>query len=107
MYCGSAVGEVLDLKTLMDCQGSICEGIWNAEAANTGMTYDACNNTVTIDTDQACGKFILESDGTGANAQCGAFIIEVNISVAEPPAATAFAIQPSCTDGNPNDDGYL
>ena len=98
--CVATIGEVLFLQELINCDGIICEGLW-AEGSNTGMTYDACDNSVTIDALNACGSFTLESDGTGNNPQCGAFKIEVNISVNVVTASVVAADQTICLGDDP------
>ena len=50
---------------------------------------------MTINASNACGTFILESDGMGNNPQCGAFKITVNITV----SSVELSInQTDCTD---------
>jgi len=79
--CTPAIGEKFFLQDLLDCDGIVCEGQWQADAGNTGLTYDNCDQTVTISATEACGSFSLGSDGTGNNAQCGVFTITLNIEV--------------------------
>ena len=105
--CAAAVNDVLFLQTLTNCNGTICEGMWTEAAGNTGLSYNSCDNSVTIDALDACGSFTISSDGTGNNSQCGAFNITVNINVTTAPLATVATIPPSCTKGAPNNDGHL
>lgn len=106
--CAANINDVLFLQEIINCEGVICEGLWSEGGSNTGLTYNSCNNSVTIDdAATACGSFTIESDGTGANAQCGAFKITVNIEIGATPEAKVFAIQPSCTNELVNSDGYL
>ena len=81
ILCTTNVGEKVFLQNLINCDGSVCEGLWTATSGTTGMTYNSCDNSVTINTASACGSFVLESDGLGANPKCGAFVITVNIEV--------------------------
>ena len=85
--CGATINEVFFLQELINCGGVICEGLW-AEGSNTGLTYDPCDNSVTIAALDACGNFTLASDGTSANSQCGAFTITVNISTVDNPTVS-------------------
>ncbi|MEM6770363.1 MAG: hypothetical protein AAF597_07265, partial [Bacteroidota bacterium] len=82
VLCDFVAGDFVLLQELINCEGSICEGGWTADPSNdAGVMFDPCNNSVTISALDACGTFVLESDGTGPNARCGAFRIEVNISI--------------------------
>lgn len=105
--CSAAIGDTIFLQQLINCSGTICEGIWQEGISNTGLAYNSCNNSVTITSLTGCGSLTLESDGTGNNPQCGAFKITVNIQVGTTPEAKVFAIQPSCVDGVSQSDGYL
>jgi len=95
-FCDAQLNDKIFLQELIDCDGTICEGVWDTLVTNVGMMYDSCDNSITITALNACGSFILESDGTGNNPQCGAFKITVNISVGSTPEAAVFVIQPSC-----------
>ncbi len=79
--CETALNDKIFLQELINCEGTICEGVWTEDGSNIGLTYNACDNSVTITAPDACGIFTLESDGAGNNSQCGAFIITVNIKV--------------------------
>ena len=114
--CEVSGGEVLFLANLIKCGGVICEGLWQDEPTNFGVLFDPCDNSITIDptATSACGKFVLESDGANANAQCGAFRIEVNIQVLSNPTVTLIPDATICagesinlygildTEGDPN-----
>ncbi|MEM6317577.1 MAG: SdrD B-like domain-containing protein [Bacteroidota bacterium] len=99
--CVASLNDQLFLQELVNCSGTICEGLWQVGAGNTGMTYNACDNSVSINALNACGTFILESDGTGNNPQCGAFKITVNISVNVVTASVVAANQTVCAGGDP------
>ena len=63
---------------MLDCEGSICEGIWTAIETNTGIEFDDCaSRVITLGDVLSCGSFVLESDGSGLN-QCGPFSITLN-----------------------------
>lgn len=79
--CIGPLNDPIFLQDIIDCNGTICEGIWEEGDGNTGLTYNQCDNTVTIDAAEACGSFSLGSNGTGNNPQCGVFHITVNIEV--------------------------
>ncbi|MEM6772288.1 MAG: hypothetical protein AAF597_17060, partial [Bacteroidota bacterium] len=81
VLCEVEIGQRILLQELINCEGGICEGLWTPDGGNMGVTYDDCDNSVTIDALNACGKFTLSSDGTGPDARCGAFVISINISV--------------------------
>ncbi|MFK7935648.1 MAG: hypothetical protein AB8G22_19185 [Saprospiraceae bacterium] len=60
--CAASIGDNLFLQELINCSGTICEGLWQEGGSNTGLTYNSCNNSVAIDALNACGSFTLESD---------------------------------------------
>lgn len=84
----SSVGQKFYLQELINCTGSFCEGGWVAGGSNAGMTFDTCENSVTITTTNACGSFSLSSDGLDNNNRCGAFNITVNFLLADIIAST-------------------
>ena len=67
----------------------------------TGMTFDPCTNSITVDALNACGSFVYSSDGTAANTQCGPFTIEVNLSVPPVTAPVIGQSQVVCDGGDP------
>ena len=95
--CAGAVNDVLFLQELINCDGIICEGTWQEGMSNTGLIYNSCDNSVTINTLTACGSFTLESDGAGNNPQCGAFKITVNIVVLANPTVTLIPDSTICS----------
>lgn len=101
MLCATSIGTMISLQDLINCTGAICEGFWTASGSNSGLTYNDCNNSVTINAQNACGTFTLESDGTGKYAQCGAFKITVNISVGNITAPILSGNQTVCSGGDP------
>lgn len=84
------------LQELINCDGVICEGGWVADPSNTGMSLNDCNNTVALNSNQACGTFELFSDGSSAMSQCGQFSITVNIEIAVTPEITITGNQSFC-----------
>ncbi len=84
------------LQDFLTCDGIICEGAWSADAANTGIAFDDCNNSIDINSGQACGTFTLFSDGSNAVSQCGQFSVTVNIESVEVIAATVTGEQTIC-----------
>ncbi len=99
--CATSVGENLFLQEFINCTGTICEGNWKADAGNTGITFNACDNSISINNTSACGTFTLESDGSGKNPQCGAFKITVNILVGNVTAPIIAGNQTVCLGGDP------
>ena len=83
LLCSSSINEVIFLQELINCDGIICEGFWEEALGNSGLTYNSCNNSVTVNAAGACGSFTLGSNGIGNNPQCGAFTITVNVEVGE------------------------
>ena len=77
--CEVPINTTYYLQEFISCIGIICEGQWTEGLGNTGITYNDCNNSITIAAQHACGTFTLTSDGIGNNPQCGAFKITVNI----------------------------
>jgi hypothetical protein len=88
ILCSSSGSQTFFLQDLINCDGPACEGQWIPDPGNTGITFDPCRNAVTAGASPGCGTFVLESDGTGPNNQCGAFRITVNIELAGNPALT-------------------
>lgn len=89
------------LQDLLNCDGSICEGEWEAALSNTGLSFDQCNNSVTITDPNVCGTFSISSDGTGSSSQCGVYSIIINIGSASITAASITAsVQPECDNNN-------
>ncbi len=83
IICDAGALDELFLSDLFTCDGSICEGDWIEGTSNTGLTYDPCDESISIDSPDACGSFMLESDGVSDNSICGAFRIQINITLAE------------------------
>ncbi len=100
--CGVGLNQDIFLQELINCEGTICEGIWTPSGGNTGLTYNSCNNSVTIDALNACGSFTLSSDGVGNNPQCGAFRITVNVEVEDISTNTISANQTICYNTAPS-----
>ena len=94
--CLSSTDNDIFLQELLNCDGVICEGGWTADPANTGLTFNDCNNSVRLSGNQACGSFDLFSDGSGALSQCGQFSITVNIEAANIVPATVSGDQTIC-----------
>jgi len=90
------------VSDMINCDGAFC---FSSDAVpdmnNTGITYDICNNTFTIDNFQACGVYTLNSDGNGANNPCGAFDMIINISASNPEPITITGTQPACPTNDP------
>ena len=99
--CDASINDVFLIQDLINCDGAICEGTWVADASNSGLTYNACDNTVTINALNACGTFTIESDGTSANNQCGAFVMVLNISVGAITAPVIAGDQTICAGEDP------
>jgi len=99
--CSASINDQLFLQELINCNGTICEGIWKEGNSNTGLSLDSCDNSVTINALNACGSFILESDGVGNSLQCGAFKITVNIEVENITAPVIVGNQTICENEDP------
>jgi len=100
-FCETSINDVIFLQELINCNGIICEGMWDEGTSNTGLSYNSCNNSVTVNALNACGSFTLSSDGTGNNSQCGAFTITVNITVANVTSSLVAGDQTVCTGQTP------
>lgn len=78
-YDGSGDQKLFLGQILAACNGgAIGEGTWTQVTTNANITYDVCDNSITV-TGSGCVNFILASDGTGPFSECGAFQIEVEI----------------------------
>lgn len=99
--CAMSINQTIFLQELIDCDGIICEGTWQEGTGNTGLTYNSCNNSVTIDALNGCGTFTLGSTGAGNNAQCGVFEITINIEIKEVNAPIIAGTQALCSSDAP------
>ncbi len=106
-YCISDTSALTFLNEVYECEGVICEGLWEVFSIDPTITYDDCNQTISLTGASGCATFVKSSDGVGNNLQCGAFEITLSVCFYQEVEATAFALSPSCTNGIPNDDGYL
>lgn len=95
--CAASINDQIFLQELINCEGTICEGIWQADGGNTGIDYNSCDQTITVTALDGCGTFTLESDGLGNNPQCGAFVITVNVEVEEIATNTISGNQTVCS----------
>ena len=91
------------LQDFLNCDGVVCEGAWTEDVANTGISFNGCDNSITISGDQACGTFDLFSDGSNALSQCGQFSITVNIETETITVPTITADQTLCPTDTPAD----
>ncbi len=101
LLCANILNESIDLQDLLQCEGIICEGIWEEGSSNNGMVFDECSNNIMISTLPACGSFTFNSDGLATNNNCGAFIYTINVSVdfITPPVITG--AQELCPEDDP------
>ena len=77
--CLVQVGGEVFLQDLIRCEGGpICEGEWTVVEQDTGLSFDECENTVSAGV-AGCGTYTLSADGTAPNAQCGEFLITLNL----------------------------
>jgi len=83
--CIAAISDLFFLQDFFTCEGPVCEGTWQQDANNTGITYNDCDNSLTLNEPGACAIFTFGSDGSGANTQCGAFRLELSIKLADGP----------------------
>jgi len=93
--CAATVNDVLSLQELINCNGTICEGLWSAGIGNSGLNYDPCDNSVTITSTTACGTFTLESDISVENVT--APIIAGNQSICAGTDPAAFTVISAAT----------
>jgi len=83
--CVNTINNIFFLQDFINCDGPVCEGTWQQDASNTGLTYNACDNSIALNEFGACGTFTYGSGSSGANAQCGTFRLELNIKLADGP----------------------
>jgi len=90
----------------MTCgEGIVCGSTWVAQPGGMGMTFESCDNSVTI-TGTGCTTFTLSISAvssTGCPAQNATFTI-CNVL---PPTATAAATQPTCAGGVAQSNGAI
>ena len=82
LICNGTIGSEFLIQELFGCDDAICESFWLALGNTPGLTFDACDNSITIDAGIACGSFNIESDGAANNNQCGEFNLTLNVEVA-------------------------
>lgn len=85
VLCVNTINELLFLQDFISCDGPVCEGTWQQDPNNTGLTYNVCDNSLSLNEPGACGIFTYQSDGNGSNTQCGVFKLELSIKLAEGP----------------------
>ncbi|MEM9888430.1 MAG: S8 family serine peptidase, partial [Bacteroidota bacterium] len=101
-----AVNDVIFLTDLSGCNGAICDGNWTPQGMLTDITFEPCNNSITITGPAPCGTFLLS--GGGAGQQCAPFSITVEICVAAPPTSdTPTSTSGTCTNDIPNNDASI
>jgi len=110
--CNPTLGEQIFLLDLVGC--TLCEGTWAVDPAQNDFNFDACSNSIVIDTPNECGSFTLSSDGTAALAQCAAFEVTINVcttttappaisitnNVCDPETAGSINVDTPCPAGN-------
>lgn len=105
--CSIPTNERLFLQEFIGCDGPFCEGTWSEVTNNPNISFDNCDNSI-IASGSGCASYSLSSDGTNTNAQCGAFMITLDICFAEPPMATLSTVGATCgVAGIPNDDAQI
>ncbi|MEM6318182.1 MAG: SdrD B-like domain-containing protein, partial [Bacteroidota bacterium] len=109
--CPIAINDSLFLQNLLNCNSTVCEGVWQ-QVSSSGIAYEACDNSVKFTATSGSGTFVLQSDGAGKK-RCGAFTITVNITyqdnctVCTTPTVLALAVPSTCTGNVANSDGSL
>ncbi len=97
VFCNIAVDTEFNLNDLNQCDGVFCSSTgWVELPGSTGITYDACNTTVTIDNMMACGSFTYN----GA-AACGNFTITINFQTEQLTSPTIGGDLTICTGEDP------
>lgn len=102
VLCNTTLNTKYFLDELLACtDGIICEGSWTVDPGNTGIIFDACDDSFTTTSADACGTFTLSSDGSNANSQCGAFSVELNVAFADLTLPTIAGDQTVCAGDDP------
>jgi hypothetical protein len=94
----------LNVEAFDDCDGIVCGTSWMPQGTLTGMTFDPCDNSVTI-TGEGCGTFTLNlaaSLSKACPAQTSVFTICAGL-----PTATVTATQGTCTGSVPNNNATI
>jgi len=65
------------LNEVYGCEGVVCEGLWELQNADPGITYETCDQSITPGIDDGCATFTKVSDGVGG--LCGAFNITLTV----------------------------
>lgn len=82
VLCEPVDGEEFSLQELLMCDGIVCGGVWKEAISNPALSFNNCNNTVTVSAAASltgCSSFTLQSEGIGVNNQCGAFNINLKV----------------------------
>lgn len=95
-FCSLPPTTDIFLQDLINCNGNICEGLWTPDPANTGITFNDCNNSINFTSNQSCGTFTLYSDGSNPMSQCGEFSVTINIEATIPVNLTTTGNQTFC-----------
>ncbi|MEM9992237.1 MAG: hypothetical protein AAF738_10770, partial [Bacteroidota bacterium] len=101
------------LQDLLSCEGVTSSGTWTETSSNANITFNACDNSITISAaaSNSCAQFTLTSTGSGANSVCSAYTITADIcascTTCTNPTVSADATQATCTGSTANDDGVL
>ena len=77
--CGAKVGDRISLSELLNCPGVVCEAQWTASPGSTGLTFNSCDLTITVNSLPACGTFTL-SNVNLPNKKCPPYTITLNVS---------------------------
>jgi len=101
IFCASQIAQEFNLRSFLDCDGVVCEGIWQPNPNNQGLAYEECTQAVRITSDEACGTFTLSSEGNEPT-QCGTFSITLNIEVLINSMVSISGAQTICEGDIPN-----
>jgi len=103
LICSGAGGSVTYfLQDLLNCDAALCEGQWSAGDPNPNVTYNPCDNSLTVNVaENSCTSYTLSSGGTDANAQCGQFTVSINFESASLDATVVTGDQNLCNGESP------
>ncbi|MEM9836271.1 MAG: hypothetical protein AAF828_07200, partial [Bacteroidota bacterium] len=95
--CVASTEEVVFLNELIECDGIICEGLWEEVSSDAEVDFDNCADVVSVTATGGCGVYTKRSAGGGALNQCGAFEITVFVEFIIQPDITISADQDICS----------
>jgi len=102
LICNGTGTATFLLQDILNCDAAVCEGQWSVDSTNPNITYDPCENSITVNlSENTCTSYSLTSDGAANNNQCGQFTININFETVSNTIPSISADQTICPGGTP------